>query len=219
MIIESNLPQNFWAEAVNTACHVTNRCLIRAILNKTPYELLNNGKPMLSYLRAFGCTYFVLNNVKDDMRKFDHRSDEGVFVGYSSSSKAYRIFNKRTQCIEESIHVVFDEYGSLKNDRSNNDDDVMKLFKSKKTEGGEADADQQLKNDCDDQNHSLPEKVAKVEKDYMVPSTTQNSSQSTSNSPENDVSLDEEEHADQLNQSAPRSGWKNSSSHPLDNLI
>ena len=44
MIIESNLPQNFWAEAINTPCHVTNRCLIRAVLNKTPYELLNNKK-------------------------------------------------------------------------------------------------------------------------------------------------------------------------------
>ena len=69
MIIESNLPQNFWAEAVNTACHVTNRCLIRVILNKTPYELLNNRKPMLSYLRAFGCKCFVLNNGKDDLGK------------------------------------------------------------------------------------------------------------------------------------------------------
>ena len=97
MIIESNLPQNFWAETVNTVCHVTDRCVIRVVLNKTPYELLNNGKPMLSYLRAFGCRCFVLNNVKDDLGKFDPRSDEGVFVGYSSSSKAYRMFIKRTQ--------------------------------------------------------------------------------------------------------------------------
>ena len=80
MIIESNLPQNFWAEVVNTACHVTNRCLIRAVLNKTPYELLNNRKLMLSYLRAFGCRCFMLNNGKDDLGKFDPRSDEGVFV-------------------------------------------------------------------------------------------------------------------------------------------
>ena len=119
----------------------------------------------------------------------------------------------------KSIHVVFDEYGSLNNNGSNDEHDVMKLFNSMKIEESEADAEQQLKNDCDDQNHSLPEKVAKVEKDYMVPSTIQNSSQSTSNSPENDVSLDEEEHVDQLNQYAPRSGWKHSSSHPLDNLI
>ena len=95
----------------------------------------------------------------------------------------------------------------------------MKLFKTKKTEEGEVDADQQLKNDCDDQNHSPPEEDVEVEKDDMVPGTTQNSSQSTSDSLENDVTLDEEEHADQLNQSAPRSGWKHSSSHPLDNLI
>ena len=174
---------------------------------------------MLSYLRAFGCKYFVMNDGKDDLGKFDPRSDEGVFVGYSSSSKAYRIFNKRTQCVEESIHVLFDEDGSLKNNGSNDEDDVMKLFNSKKIEGSEADAEQQLKNDCDDQNHSLPEEADEVEKCDEVPSTTQNSSQSTSNSPENDVSLDEEEHADQLNQSAPRSVWKPSSSDPLDNLI
>ena len=47
-------------------------------------------------------------------QKFDPRSDERVFVGYSSSSKTYRVFNKRTQCIEESIYVVFDEDGNLK---------------------------------------------------------------------------------------------------------
>ena len=49
------------------------------------------------------------------MGKFDCRSDEGVFVGYSSSSKAYRVFNKRTLYIEGSFHVVFDESGDLKN--------------------------------------------------------------------------------------------------------
>ena len=107
----------------------------------------------------------------------------------------------------------------MKNDGSNDDDDVLKMLKSKKIEGAENDVDQQLKNDYDDQNHSLPEETVEVEKDDMVPETTQNSSQSTSDSPENDVTLDEEEHADQLNESAPRSGWKHSSSHPLDNLI
>ena len=124
---------------------------------------------MLSYLRAFGCRCFVLNNGKDDLGKFDPRSDEGVFVGYSSSSKAYRIFNKQTQCIEESIHVVFDENGSLKNDGSNDDDDVLKMLRSKKIEGAETDADQQLNNDCDDQNHSPPEEDAEVEQDDRVP--------------------------------------------------
>ena len=76
-----------------------------------------------------------------------------------------------------------------------------------------------MKIDYDNQNHSLPEKADEVEKYDEVPGTTLNSSQGTSNSPENDDTLDEEEHADQLNQSAPRSRWKHSSSHPLDNLI
>ena len=67
----------------------------------------------------------MLNNGKEDLGKFDPRSDEGVFVGYSSSSKAYRIFNKRTQCIEESIHVVFDEDGNLKRNASNDEDWVQ----------------------------------------------------------------------------------------------
>ena len=76
-----------------------------------------------------------------------------------------------------------------------------------------------MKNDFDDQNHSIPEEADEVKKCDDVPGTTLNSSQSTLNSPENDVSLDKEEHANQLNQSAPRSGWKHCSSHPLDNLI
>jgi len=49
------------------------------------------------------------NNGKNNLGKFNTRSDEGVFVGYFSHSKAYRIYKKRTKTIEESIHVIFDE--------------------------------------------------------------------------------------------------------------
>ncbi|KAH0658141.1 hypothetical protein KY285_026676 [Solanum tuberosum] len=134
MLIESNLPQNFWAEAINTACYVSNRCLIRSLLNKTPYELLNNKNPKLSYLRTFGWKCFVLNNGKYDLGKFDPRSDECVFVGYSSSSKAYMVFNKRTMCIEESVHVVFDESGDLKSLEMKDEDDLNELFKIQNNE-------------------------------------------------------------------------------------
>lgn len=51
----------------------------------------------------------MLNNGKDNLGKFDARSDEGAFMGYSSTSKAYRVLNKRTLCVEESVHVKFDE--------------------------------------------------------------------------------------------------------------
>ncbi|KAF7145183.1 hypothetical protein RHSIM_Rhsim04G0045300 [Rhododendron simsii] len=70
---------------------------------------INAKKPNISHFRAFGCKCFVHNNDKDDLGKFDARSDEGIFVGYSTSSKAYKIFNKRTLVVEESAHVAFDE--------------------------------------------------------------------------------------------------------------
>nr|ABH08430.1 putative integrase [Beta vulgaris] len=109
MLIASELPRNFWAEAVNTACHIINRAMMRPIINKTPYELYFGKKPNITYFRTFGCKCYVHNNGKDNLGKFDARSDEATFLGYSSHSKTYRVFNKRTMCVEESIHVIFDE--------------------------------------------------------------------------------------------------------------
>ena len=109
MLIASSLPRNFWAEAVNTACYIINRVMIRAILNKTPYELLKGIKPNISYFRAFGSKCFVHNNGKRNLGKFDERSDEAVFLGYALNSKAYRVYNKRSMCVEESVHIIFDE--------------------------------------------------------------------------------------------------------------
>lgn len=94
MLIDLSLPKNFWVEAVNTACYVTNRWLIRSILNKNSYELLNNMKPKVNYLRTRGCKHFVLNNGKDDLGKFDARSDEEVFIGYSFLAKNTRFLTK-----------------------------------------------------------------------------------------------------------------------------
>jgi len=108
MINEINLPMYFWVDAINTACHVLNKIIIRPILDKTPYELLKGRKPNLLHLRFFGCKCFILNNGKDKLGKFDAKADEGIFTGYSSNSK-HIVFNKRTLTVEESIHVAFDE--------------------------------------------------------------------------------------------------------------
>ena len=113
MLIASSLSRSFWAEALNTSCYIINRCMIRPILNKTPYELFKGRKPNIMHLRVFGCKCYVHNNGKDALGKFDPRSDEAIFLGYSSHSKAYKVFNKRTLCVEESVHVLFDETNSL----------------------------------------------------------------------------------------------------------
>jgi hypothetical protein len=109
MINGASLPKYFWAEAISTACYVLNRAIIRPILDKTPYEILRGRKPNISHLHIFGCKCFILNNGKELLGKFDAKSDEGIFLGYSLSSKAYRVFNKRLRIVEESVHVAFDE--------------------------------------------------------------------------------------------------------------
>ena len=80
MIMEHSLPNHFWAEAVSTACHILNRCLIRPILKKTPYELWKGKQPNTGYFHPFGSKCFIHNNGKDNLGKFDPRSDEGIFL-------------------------------------------------------------------------------------------------------------------------------------------
>jgi len=122
MLIASGLARNFWAEALNTSCYVINRCMIRPILNKTPYELFKGRKPNIMHLRIFGCKCYVHNNGKDTLGKFDPRSDEAIFLGYSSHSKAYKVFNRRTLCVEKSVNVLFDKSNSLIEDDAQDDD-------------------------------------------------------------------------------------------------
>ena len=109
MLNESSLPKYFWADAVSTSCYVMNKVLIRPIMKKTPYELFNGRKPNINHLRVFGCSCFVLKNGKENLGKFDEKADLGIFIGYSLTSHAYRIYNKRLMTVEESVHVVFDE--------------------------------------------------------------------------------------------------------------
>jgi len=113
MFNDSNLSKYFWADEVNIAYYVMNRALIRSFLKKIPYEIYKERKPNISYLYVFGCKCFVLNNGKDNLGKFDAKFDEGIFLDYSLHSKTFRIYNKRTMTIEESIHVAFDETNLL----------------------------------------------------------------------------------------------------------
>nr|GEZ87225.1 putative ribonuclease H-like domain-containing protein [Tanacetum cinerariifolium] len=91
MLADAKLPVTFWAEAVNTVCYVQNMVLVNKCHNKTPYELFN-----------------------DNLGKFEEKGDEGYFIGYSMSSKAFRVFNKRTKRVEENFHVEFLENKAIK---------------------------------------------------------------------------------------------------------
>nr|GEU41786.1 hypothetical protein [Tanacetum cinerariifolium] len=106
MLADAKLPVTFWAEAVNTACYVQNRVLVNKSQNKTPYELFNGRTPAIGFLKPFGCHVMILNTL-DHLGKFEAKEDECYFIGYSMSSNAFRVFNKRTNRVEENLHVDF----------------------------------------------------------------------------------------------------------------
>ncbi|GJZ64467.1 putative ribonuclease H-like domain-containing protein, partial [Tanacetum coccineum] len=78
MLIDSKLPTNFCAEAVNTACYVLNRVLIIKPHNKPPYELIHGRPPLIDFMKPFGCPVTILNT-RDHLGKFDEKADEGFF--------------------------------------------------------------------------------------------------------------------------------------------
>ena len=113
MLNEYDVRKYFWTDAVSTACYVLNRMFIRPILKITPYELFKGRKPNVAHLKIFWCKCFVQNNRKENLGKFDSKVDEAIFLGYSLTNKAYRVFNRRTLNVEEFMHVVFDEIVDL----------------------------------------------------------------------------------------------------------
>ena len=93
---------------------------------KKIYEIWKVKKPNISYFHPFGCKVFILDNDKDNLAKFD----VGIFLSYSINSKAYRVYNTRTNVVEESIHVKSNYMiSSLR--KVVVDDDVGKLQKNK----------------------------------------------------------------------------------------
>ncbi|GKC82591.1 putative ribonuclease H-like domain-containing protein [Tanacetum coccineum] len=108
MLAYSKLPITFWAKAVNIACYVQNRVLVIKPHNKTPYELFLGRKPALSFMRPFGCPVTILNTI-DHLGKFDGKANKGFFIGYSTNSKALRVFNSRTKIVEGNLHIKFSE--------------------------------------------------------------------------------------------------------------
>ncbi|GJZ00606.1 putative ribonuclease H-like domain-containing protein, partial [Tanacetum coccineum] len=105
MLADSLLPTTFWEEAISTACYIFNKVRVTKLQNKTPYELLFGHKPIVSYIRPFGCHVTILDTLSV-LGKFD-KSDEGFLVGYSLNSKAYRVYNLVTKRVEVNLHVNF----------------------------------------------------------------------------------------------------------------
>lgn len=109
MLCASSLPKTSWAEAVAIVCYVRNRCPTRSLSNNiTPYEAFFGHKPSVGHLRVFGCVAFA-NLLSGQRRKFDSKADLCIFLGFSLTSKGYRLWDVEHQKVIERRDVLFDE--------------------------------------------------------------------------------------------------------------
>nr|GFA94447.1 hypothetical protein [Tanacetum cinerariifolium] len=111
MLSAAKVPLFFWAEAIATSCFTQNRSLVIPRHEKTPYHIINDRKPSLCYIIKDG----------ENLDKMKEKGDACIFIGYSTHSRAYRVFNKRTRVIVETIHVNFDELPQMASDHASSD--------------------------------------------------------------------------------------------------
>ncbi|GKC21920.1 retrovirus-related pol polyprotein from transposon TNT 1-94 [Tanacetum coccineum] len=108
MLSASKLPLLFWVEAIATACYTQNRSIIIPTHEKMTYHIINDRKPSIKHLHIFCCTCYLTRD-SENLDKMKEKGDLCILVGYTTQSKGYRVYNKRTRLIVESIHLRFDE--------------------------------------------------------------------------------------------------------------
>nr|GEV23958.1 hypothetical protein [Tanacetum cinerariifolium] len=105
MLSAAKVPLFFWVEVIATACFTQNRSLVIPRNKKTPYQIINDRKPLVKFFHIFGSICYIVRD-GENLEKMKEKGDECIFVGYSNQSRAYRVFNKGTRVIMESIHVI-----------------------------------------------------------------------------------------------------------------
>jgi hypothetical protein len=107
MLDEHRTPRRFWAEAVNTACYVSNQIYLRVHKKKTCYELMHDRTPKVSHFHVFGCKCFILNEGKK-LDKF--KASTTRFSPYCNKSlRQHHYFgcNRGYYCTETVIWLQF----------------------------------------------------------------------------------------------------------------
>ncbi|GJX16038.1 retrovirus-related pol polyprotein from transposon TNT 1-94 [Tanacetum coccineum] len=117
ILIDAKALLFLWAEAVAIACYTQNRSIIRLRQGKTPYELLHDKPPDLSFFHVF-CALCHPTNDSENLGKLQPKADIGIFIGYAPTKKAFRIYNRRIRRIIKTIHVDFDELTAMASEHS-----------------------------------------------------------------------------------------------------
>nr|GFC21549.1 integrase, catalytic region, zinc finger, CCHC-type, peptidase aspartic, catalytic [Tanacetum cinerariifolium] len=117
MLIYAQAPLFLWAEAVATTCFIQNRSIIRLRHGMTSYEPMHGKQPDLSYFHVFGALCYPTND-GENVRKLQPKANIGIFIGCAPTKKAFRIYNRRTRHIVETIHVDFDDLTAMASEQS-----------------------------------------------------------------------------------------------------
>nr|GEX10256.1 retrovirus-related Pol polyprotein from transposon TNT 1-94 [Tanacetum cinerariifolium] len=125
MLSATKVPLFFWAEVIATPCFTQNRSLVIPRHEKTPYHIINDRKPSVKFFYIFGSLCYIVRD-GENPDKMKEKGDACIFVVYSTQSRAYRVFNKRTRVIVETIHVNFDELPQMASDHNINQEETIK---------------------------------------------------------------------------------------------
>ena len=106
MMFFNNIKLIFWTDVVLCVVYVNNMCPSNAIINKTPYEMWYGHISLVKHIRVFGSTCYALIP-KVHRNKLGARSHKCIFLGYSNTSKAYRLYDEVNKKFVISRDVIF----------------------------------------------------------------------------------------------------------------
>jgi len=108
MLSGAGIGQEFWADAVGTACYLVNKSPSLVLGDKTPQEVWTGKEPSLTHLKVFGCDAYV-HVPKENRSKLDKKAEKCIFIGYKDGLKGYKLWNPETKKVVYSRDVVFRE--------------------------------------------------------------------------------------------------------------
>jgi hypothetical protein len=169
---EHGTPRRFWADAISTACYVSNRIFLRSILLLTPFELRFGRKLSVSHFRPFGCKCFVLK--RGNLNKFESRSFDGILLGYTPHGRSYRVYSFDTNTVVESCDVTFDETAPYPRgvfEHAGNKEMEESIFVDEGLQGVDSDEDEPLHPSTSSSEH-VPTSTLEAEAPHVTTSST-----------------------------------------------
>eukprot|EP00253_Pinus_taeda_P014004 PITA_14004 len=133
MLDESRTPATFWGEAAYAVVFILNKTNVRVNNTQTPHELWYRETPSVKHFKIFGSKCYI-KNTDEKLGKLEPKADEGILIGYSPHSKAYKCYNKRLGRIVDSIDVVVHEKGYIPRQVNHEDIEENKDYPQRQNE-------------------------------------------------------------------------------------